>query len=255
MGPPIAITSDTVVKSRVLADDGQWSAMNEASFVIASEFPLRITEINYNPHEANSVPGATEAEVDNDQFEFIEVMNVGDAPVNLQGVQFARSDVHGDTQGIEFTFAAQELAAGEHMLVVRDRQSFETRYGTGARIAVGDDGEGGTVAEYGGRLSDTGEQLTLTDSSGQLIQQFTYRSRGDWPARANGAGSSLEIIDTNGGVTNPGNWRASSEFGGSPGVAGAGRRWHCDQRDFSPTPRQRKWTGLSCSMVDLKTSK
>jgi hypothetical protein len=219
-GTPIEITSDTTVKSRVLSD-GQWSALNEAGFVIASEFPLRITEINYNPHAANSVPGATEADVEHDKFEFVELTNVGDQPVNLRGVQLRRSEVLGDTQGISFTFAAQELAAGQRVVVMRDRQSFQARYGNSVRIAAGDDGDGGVAGEYGGRLSDTGEQLTLTDASGQLIQQFAYKTSFGWPARANGGGSSLDIIDAVSGVTDSTNWRSSREFGGSPGAAGA----------------------------------
>ena len=219
-GTPVAITGDTVVKSRVLSD-GQWSALTESSFVIASDFPLRITEINYSPHAANLAPGVTEEAAERDQFEFIELTNIGDQPVDLAGVQFARSNVQGDTQGISFTFAQQQLAPGGHVVVVRDRESFESRYGNSIPIAVGNDGDGGDEGEYGGRLSDSGEQLTLMDATGQLIQQFAYKARADWPARANGGGSSLEIVDLEGGLTDPSNWRASIDFGGSPGTAGA----------------------------------
>lgn len=217
---PLVITKDTTVKARAL-HDGQWSALTEANFVVASDLPLRITEINYNPHQANRVPGMTEAEVDNDGFEFIELMNVGDGSINLKGVQLARSTVRGDRQGVTFNFAAQAVAAGERIVVARDREAFQSRYGKSVRIAAGNDGAGGDEGEYAGRLSDVGEQLTLTDATGKVIQQFAYKTFGAWPTRANGAGSSLEMVDPTANVADPANWRSSREFGGSPGAAGA----------------------------------
>lgn len=214
------ITGDTTVKARAL-HDGEWSALTEADFTPASEFPLRITEINYHPYDANSVPGASDAAADDDRFEFLELMNVGNQPINLAGVQLTRSTVRGDEQGIAFQFAAQELAAGQRTVIVRDREAFQSRYGTSIPIAAGNDGAEGTDGEFGGRLSNEGEQLTLADASGQLIQQFAYRITGDWPARANGLGSTLEIVNPTGSVTDPANWRSSVDFGGSPGRGGA----------------------------------
>lgn len=218
-GTAIPIGRDVVVKARVLSD-GQWSALTETNFVIASEFPLRITEINYHPHGANSAPGVTELDGPSDQFEFVELLNTSDRPVNLQGVQLTRSDVFGDTQGIAFTFAAQELAGGERLVVVRDREAFQSRYGSAARIATGNDGQDGAQGEFSGRLADRGEQLTLVDANGQLIHQFSYKTRFGWPERADGLGSTLEVIDPLGDVASALNWRSSREFGGSPAAAG-----------------------------------
>ncbi len=42
------------------------------------------------------------------------------------------------------------------------------------------------------------------------------------PGRADGDGSSLEVVDAAGDFADPGNWRSSSEYGGTPGSAGAG---------------------------------
>ena len=212
---------DATVRARAL-HEGEWSALTDADFVIGSDFPLRISEINYNPHAANSTPGANEAEGNNDRFEFIELVNVGNEAIDLEGVELIRSDVRGDSQGITFSFGSQPLAAGEHIVVVKDQEAFESRYGTSVRLAD-ENGHGEAVfeSEYGGQLSNDGEQLTLADATGQLIQQFSYGTRGDWPSRAGGAGSSLEVIDPTGGASNPVNWRASTDFGGSPGRAGA----------------------------------
>ena len=216
---PLRLSQDTLVRARTW-NDGEWSALTEATFRIASEFPLRVTELNYNPHSANPVPGLTELDVDNDRFEFIEVMNVGDEQVNLSNVQFVQSDVRGDNQGVRFTFAAQSLVAGERLVVVRDREAFQSRYGDSVRVAVGSDGTEGRPGEYGGRLSNDGEQITLLDPSGQVIQQFRYRPSG----RTAGRGSSLEAVNMSGDYSDRSNWRDSREFGGSPGTEGLGRR-------------------------------
>jgi hypothetical protein len=214
------LAENTTIKARAL-HDGEWSALNEASFAIASEAPLRITEINYNPHAANPIEGMQERDDGNDQFEFIELKNVGDELINLGGVQLVRATVDGDEgEGIAFTFGAQTLAPGQHLVVVRDREAFQSRYGSAVRIATGTDGEGGDDGEYGGRLSDGGEVLTLADAGGKYIQQFRYSVRDPWPTRANGLGSSLQVIDTAGSYSDASNWQASSDFGGSPGDVG-----------------------------------
>ena len=77
---------NTTLKARVLRD-GTWSALVEAPFLIASAVPLRITEINYHPHAANPIAGMPEADVENDRFEFVEIMNVGAQAIDLGGVQ------------------------------------------------------------------------------------------------------------------------------------------------------------------------
>ena len=211
------LASDSIVKARVLAD-GEWSALTEASFRIASELPIRITELNYNPHIANSVPGIGEAEVDNDRFEFVEVTNVGTESIDLQGLRLVRDDVNGVSQGIEFEFASQSLAAGSRIVVPRDVEAFRSRYGDQVALARGTDGDGETSSEFVGRLSNNGERITLVDGSGQVIQQFDYRAFGAWPSRANGGGSSLEIRDADGNPNDPAMWQASLGFGGSPGA-------------------------------------
>ena len=214
----LRVTEDVMIKARVL-DGEQWSALTEASFLAASDAPLRITELNFNPHDANSSPGTQEAEADNDRFEFIELTNIGSEAIDLDGVQLVETGNH--DEGVRFRFAAQNLSAGERLVVVRDTDAFRSRYGASIRIAAGDSGdEEAAQGEYGGRLANGGEQITLVDAAGKTIQQFTYKTASSWPQRANGGGSSLEIIDAGGSQTDPRNWRASAAYGGSPGSAG-----------------------------------
>ena len=47
---------------------------------------LRITEVNFNPHPSMTQFG--ERDADSDDYEFIEVANVGDAPMQLNDYEF-----------------------------------------------------------------------------------------------------------------------------------------------------------------------
>jgi hypothetical protein len=118
------------------------------------------------------------------------------------------------TRGVEFTFPdGLSLAAGEYVVVVNNRDAFATRYGTEPIVA-------GQFEN--GELSNSGELLELRDRAGHVIQSFTYDDQDGWPRRPDGKGSSLEIVDPLAGHGDLANWRASSEWGGSPGRAPAG---------------------------------
>jgi Lamin Tail Domain/CotH kinase protein len=78
-----------------------------------------------------------------------------------------------------------------------------------------------TVRVFGpwtGLLSNGGDTLVLADAAGAVQSTLNYGDGGDWPASADGAGHSLQIINQNGNVDDFRNWRASRYFGGSPGV-------------------------------------
>jgi len=168
---------------------------------------LRVTEINYNPTEPTAAELASMSSLNNDDFEFIEVQNVGVQAINLLGTSF--------TDGVTFTFPDVAIASGERGVVVRDANAFELRYGTGMKI----------LGEFlSGQLANNGESLTLTDNQGQTVLSFTYGDSDPWPDRADGSGATLELIDPAGTpATEFGKhyrWRGSTDFGGSPAVAG-----------------------------------
>ena len=48
---------------------------------------LAITELNFNPHDPTDAELAVDAVWDNDDFEFIELSNVGTDPLELAGVE------------------------------------------------------------------------------------------------------------------------------------------------------------------------
>ena len=58
----------------------------------------------------------------------------------------------------------------------------------------------------------------LVDAQGDIIHDFEFSDDLPWPVEADGEGSSLEVIDTDGNYNDPFNWRASLALGGTPGI-------------------------------------
>jgi hypothetical protein len=73
-------------------------------------------------------------------------------------------------------------------------------------------------------LRNSGETLNLEDADNSTINDFTYDDGGAWPGRADGSGSSLEVVNTEADYDDPENWRSSSEYNGTPGAIGVGPR-------------------------------
>ena len=203
----------TTVKVRVRSAGGEWSALTEAYFqpgaVLPTASTLLITEINYHP------PASTSAEIalgytDADDFEFIRLTNISAGPIDLRTTQF--------TGGITFTFGTGSilaLPAGGQLLLVKRRLAFEARYGTTFSSLI--------AGEYGGGLSNSGEQLRLDITTPFItnLALFSYKDDSDptWPATPDGYGPSLVLrapdldLDPSFGF----NWTASAQPGGLPG--------------------------------------
>lgn len=166
---PIPISGPMTVSARV-HDGTRWSALSRGSFVIASETPLRITELMYNP--APDADPATEDQL----YEFVELKNIsGTETLDLTGLRL--------TGGIDFTFAGGTLAPKALVVVVADQAAFEARYGAGKPVA----------GVYTGRLSNGGEPIRLLAAGDTEILAFTYSSA--WHASTDGQGPSLVIND------------------------------------------------------------
>ncbi|HVK59170.1 MAG TPA: lamin tail domain-containing protein, partial [Candidatus Kapabacteria bacterium] len=190
---PIILNQNAVVKARAFSG-GVWSALNEANFNIIRTFKeLLITEIMYNPPAVGSVDG--------DEFEFIELKNIGTTELDLSGIRF--------TNGIEYVFpAGTKLAGGAFYVLAENAAQFAVKY-PNARI----DGV------YSGNLSNGGETLAVVHAAGALIQRFSYDDQTPWPATTDGTGFSLvpRVFEVNADYSNATNWRASAAVGGSPG--------------------------------------
>lgn len=191
-----------------------WSAVSEALFSVtlpaADSSNLRVSEIQYNPARpspAEQVAGFT----DNEEFEFVELVNISDAAIDLRNVQLVEITVNGDPEGIAFDFATANIARlgpGERAVVVENIAAFQARYGSAIPLA----------GQWSGRLSNSGESLTLLGGE-TIIQQFAYRD--SWYPETDGDGYSLEVVDPTDPVlanwARKSSWRPSLQIGGTPG--------------------------------------
>ena len=207
-GASLSLTRSSLVKARVLSGD-TWSALNEATFLVetvpADATNLVISEIHYHP--AN----------DDDALEFLELMNVGPATIDLRGVEFIR--------GITFDFDQNDLRPlstldpGERIVLVGGADDFAAAH-PGVAIA----------GEFIGDLSNRGENLTLLAADGSTITDFRYSDNLPWPGAPDGQGFSLVLISPE-NLPEPGvptSWRPSVNSGGNPNTS--------DSLAFSATP-------------------
>ncbi len=208
----IPLAASSLVKARWFSGSA-WSALSEAFFFIEPPVgpgEVRITEINYHPADASASEQAAGAALAparafvDDDFQFLEVLNVSDHAVNLRGARFA--------EGVRFTFDNLRLDAGERAVVIKDPVAIAVRYGAETPFA----------GVWDGSLAHNGETVTLLGADGAIVTSVTYGDSGAWPSRPDSDGSTLEIISASGTPDDPGNWRSSVEFHGSPGVAGLG---------------------------------
>jgi hypothetical protein len=190
---PVSLNANARVFARARSGS-KWSGPTAATFVVRRP-PLLITEIMYHPGEPP--PGCTNEAGD---FAYVELKNSGATTVNLDGYRLSGA--------IAFTFSNQILAAGQRILVVRNRSAFESRYGTSHAIA----------GEYVGQLGNGERRLILTGPLQEPVLEFSFDTR--WYPVADGAGFSLVAVDEDTPVETWGckeQWRASTTVHGSPG--------------------------------------
>ena len=191
-------------RARVRMKDsaGHWSHWSDANEFVAAPpvvTTLAITELHYHPDNPNLG--------DENEQEFIEILNVGTQAIDLTGVQIA------DFASTPYEFPnGQVIEPGQYLIVARNPNVFRSIYGDNILISP---------TGYANRnLGNAGDSLTIVDANGAQILSFTYDDAAPWPDAADGDGPSLEIIDPLGDPTDPSNWRASSVDGGSPGMSG-----------------------------------
>ncbi|MCX5638203.1 MAG: lamin tail domain-containing protein, partial [Planctomycetota bacterium] len=168
-----------------------------------------INEIMYHPYHALNTP-------ENMGQEYIELYNKGNAPVNLSGWRFS--------DGVEFVFPNVTLNNGNYLVVAADVNAFKAKY----------PGVTNVVGGWQGRLSNSGENIVLSDNLGMVIDRVHYADEGDWAVRelgpvdhshrgwqwsdqTDGGGRSLGLINPNMPNEYGQNWTASSVSDGTPG--------------------------------------
>lgn len=207
------------VRCRMKDNTGRWSHWSDPvqfeageSLSVDSGTGLRITELMYNPPVLVSEP-----DIDNEDFEFIELKNIGDEVLDLSDVSFV--------EGIAFDFRDGDitmLPPGEFVLIVRNREAFLSYYGSEMAALI--------AGQYEGKLANEGESIRLVDFWNGAIAEFAYDDADGWPDLADGAGHSLVPLpsaipgqpvganDYSSLLRDPANWRASTYIGGSPGM-------------------------------------
>jgi len=189
---PIELTQSMHIKARVFYRE-IWSALNERMFIVQEEIEnLKLTEIHYHP-----IPEDT---IDDNNFEFIEIKNTGDASISLSGYEFI--------DGISFSFPnGTTLNPKEFLVLASNKKCFEMRY----KFSPFD--------EFDGSLDNSGEKIVLANPAGDTVISIRYNDKEPWPASADGDGYSLVSTEKNpsGDQNDPAKWKASSSIHGSPG--------------------------------------
>ncbi len=191
---PLTLNFHRIVRARV-KDGTSWSALVEGTFYTIQDFTkLKVTEIMYNPTGGTNLDG--------DNFEFLELKNIGTDVLDLSGLFFS--------SGISFSFTTNNLLAPGHFVVLaKNLTAFQSRY------------PGVTVdGVYTGKLDNGGEKLAISHVLGGTVLSVTYSDSLPWPITPDGFGFSLvPVLSNPGGDANEASyWRASTVAGGSPGA-------------------------------------
>ncbi|MEZ5324630.1 MAG: lamin tail domain-containing protein [Verrucomicrobiales bacterium] len=206
---PLVLNESQTITARVKNGDF-WGAPVVQSYAVgttpATAANLMVSEIMYHPSDP------TDAEIaagftDQDQFEFIEFVNISDSTIDLSGVAF--------DAGASFSFpGGLLLAAGARTVVVSDMAAFQMRYGAGLAGIVA----GQFQAES--NLSNSGERILILGIDGTPIKEFTYNDKAPWPEAADGDGFSLVLVSPSSAPDHA--LAASWTTGVSGGTPGAG---------------------------------
>jgi len=187
---------------------------------------LHISEIMYNPE-----PPFDRAELasgyDRDDFEFLELHNPTDAPIDLSGLWFDRIDLDFPQSG------APVIPPGGYAVIAANPHAFALRYGSNIPLA------GWTLHPFRrSRLSNGGETLRLLNAEGVALLTTTYNDQLD---STDGRGYSLEWSAQDGSFV------ASGLRGGSPGRA---ERAYADWLGNFFTPEQIQHGELTATYSD-----
>jgi len=133
------------------------------------------------------------------QLEWVELQNQLSVDVDISGWRI--------DGGIHFTFAEGTVIPAAGFLVVA--------LSPASLLAVG---VSNVVGPFDGRLSNNGDRLQLKNNNHRLLDEVSYGVEQDWPVAPDGAGPSLARRARNLAGSDPANWSASAQIGGTPGA-------------------------------------
>ena len=159
-------------------------------FLGGDTIDLVINEINYNSSDEFN-PG-----------DWIEIYNNGTDSVNISGWYFTD-----ENEDHRYTFPENSIVGTDSYIVLsQDTNSFSTFFPE-------------TMGVYGSfdfGLSGGGEEISLYDLSGGLIDQVEYDDSSPWPIEPDGNGPTLELISPNSSNELASSW-SFSQGNGTPG--------------------------------------
>ena len=195
--PAHLIEPGKTYRARVRHKDntGRWSRWSDhfqfvptpPDTVVELRGNLVFSEIMFNPPTIGAVDG--------DEFEFVELKNIGTNTLTLGGLFFSA--------GITFTFPnGTTLAPDATFLLGRNAAALQGKYS-------------GLVVNgiYSGKLNNDGETLTIRHPQGFDVLSLAYADVTPWPLTTDGFGYSLVLVDAAVEL-----YRASTQPGGSPGA-------------------------------------
>jgi hypothetical protein len=189
--------------ARTRRSDSDWSAPAAATYYVSLPSVV-ISEIMYHPpFPPPSSP------FDAEEFEFIELLNIGSAALDLAGAAIGG--------GVGFVFPggpSSTLNPGERLVVVENLEAFASRYDVSSIKVAG---------QYTDKLENDGEELVLEGPLREPILAFTYSPT--WYPITGGSGYSLNIFDPFAPAeswTRPESWTPSTVLFGTPGRADPG---------------------------------
>ena len=166
-----------------------WMRNNLSSFSECNSIQtpsLVISKISYNPLETDAFPESKD-------LEFIEIQNTGSTTVDLTGLYLSKL-------GVSYQFEENAFILPEQSIyLVGNMEVFYAKYG---REAFG---------RFDRDLSNSSQNLVLSDAFGNIIDQVEYTVSAPWPETADGDGFYLELMDVNSDNSLASSWRASSD--------------------------------------------
>ena len=134
-------------------------------------------------------------------LQWIELQNVMRVDVDISNWRL--------DAGVNYTFPPNTIIPGGGFVVVaKDIATFTNA--TGLTTAFG---------PFTNNISNGGEHLVLRNHDNRLMDEMTYDDEEPWPEGADGSGATLTKRTRLGSSSEPLNWAASPQLGGTPGRA------------------------------------
>lgn len=158
------------------------------SFRASSESNIVFNEVMYHPSATQN------------GLEWLEFYNQMAVDMDISGWSLSG--------GVEYTFPEGTLITnGGYVLVSSDPAALDSQAGVT-----------GTLGPWEGNLSNSGEEIILSDNSGRLLDVLEYSDSYPWTEGADGTGYSLSRKKACLATAEAGSWTVSQELGGTPGL-------------------------------------